>query len=167
MNGIIIPVEVIVSAFVIAAVITYIVSLIPILRGVKTVRYEKLPSLFSPTELSFLAILEHAVGSEFRIMGKVRVGDLVTIELGADSFEKQKAFNRLRSKHLDFVLCDPMTLSAQIAIELDDQRQVRETFIDTVMNSAGIPIIHFSVCKVYSIAEIRAMLDNKQNIPKE
>jgi hypothetical protein len=129
--------------------------------------YEKEPSLFTATELAFLAALDQAVGRQVRIMGKARLADIVGVKKGLDKPAWQKAFNRIQSKHLDFVACDPKTMAVQFVIELDDKshrrpdRQERDQFLDQVMQAVGIPIYHFPAQRSYSPEEIKAMLAGK------
>lgn len=141
-------------------------------KGSPDYPYQKEPTLFTPAERSFLGVLEQVVGSEFRIMGKVRLADVIRVKPGLDGAARQKAFNRIQGKHLDFVACDPNDLSVQFAVELDDRshergdRQERDAFLDAAMDKVGIPIIRFAVKKGYSIDEIRQMLASRLNPPE-
>jgi very-short-patch-repair endonuclease len=142
-------------------------------KGKGRLPYEKQPALFTPAERSFLGVLEQAVGNEFRIMGKVRLGDVVRVKAGLDNKVRQSALNKIQSKHVDFVACDPSDLSIQFVVELDDKsheredRQDRDAFVDKVMEAAGIPIIHFPVKKSYVVQEVRGALVAKLNPPEE
>jgi hypothetical protein len=61
--------------------------------------YEKEPVLFSPAERSFLDVLDQAVNGQLRIMGKVRLADVVKVKTGMNKSAWQNAFNRIQSKH--------------------------------------------------------------------
>ena len=130
-------------------------------KGTKNYPYQKQPTLFSPAERSFLGVLDQAIGDQFRIMGKVRLVDVIKVRPRLDASARQIAFNKIQSKHLDFVACDPADLSIQFAVELHDKshghkkRQERDAFIDAAMNAAGVPIIHFPARKSYSIQDVR------------
>ena len=169
MHDLILPIIALVVLAIIGAVLK---NLIPKVKG-QTLPYEKQPSLFTPAERSFLGVLEHAVGNEFRIMGKVRLGDIVKVRAGLDNKARQSAFNRIQSKHVDFVACDPNDLSIQFVIELDDKsheredRQDRDAFVDKVMEAAGIPIIHFQARGTYVVEEVRNTLVAKLHPPEE
>jgi len=86
------------------------------------------------------------------------------VRSGLDGSERQKALNRIQSKHLDFVACDPETFAVRFVVELDDKshgradRQDRDQFLDQAMQAAGIPIFHFPVKRNYAVADIRAVL---------
>ena len=94
--------------------------------------YEK-NLLFSPAERSFLGVLEQ-VGDGYRIFAKVSLYDVIKVKKGLIGSERQTAFNRISRKHLDFVLCEPSTLTVVCAVELDDSshnalaRQKRDDF---------------------------------------
>jgi hypothetical protein len=121
--------------------------------------YEK-KSLFTPAERSFLGVLEQTVNGQYRIMGKVRLSDIVKVKGSMNKSSWQNAFNRIQSKHVDFVACDPATLNIQFIIELDDSthnrsdRQERDQFIDNALKAAGIPIFHITAKKSYSVQDI-------------
>ncbi len=129
-------------------------------KGGEESPYQKEPTLFTPAERSFLGVLEQAIGNEVRIMGKVRVADVLKVRPGLDAKARQSAFNRIQSKHLDFVACDPNDLSIRFAVELDDKshdrtdRQNRDSFLDEAMEKAGLPIIRFVAKKGYSVQEV-------------
>ncbi|NQU38512.1 MAG: DUF2726 domain-containing protein [Lentisphaerae bacterium] len=133
--------------------------------------YQKEPTLFTPAERSFLGVLEQAVGDQFRIMGKVRLADVIRVRPGLTASARQKALNKIQSKHLDFVACDPNDLSIQFAVELDDKshgkkgRQDRDVFLDAAMNAAGVPLIRFPARKAYSIHEVFDKLASTLNPP--
>lgn len=118
-------------------------------------------NLFSPAELNFYKVLEQAVADRFKIFPKVRLADIVKVAAGdLEKSERQSAFNRIQSKHVDFVLCDPGDLSVVCVVELDDKshneasRIARDEFVDSVLESAGIPIAHLAARRQYSTDDI-------------
>ncbi|NQT94558.1 MAG: DUF2726 domain-containing protein [Lentisphaerae bacterium] len=126
--------------------------------------YEREAGLFSPAERSFLGVLEQAVAGQFRIFGKVRLADVIGVKRGLSRSTQQSAFNRIQSKHLDFVVCDPDTLSVEFAVELDDSshgraaRKQRDTFVDEALAAAGVPLFRFSAKRSYSVQSLRDQL---------
>lgn len=126
--------------------------------------YQKEPVLFTPAERSFLAVLEQSLGDQFRVLGKVRLADVIKVKPGLSGSVRQQAFNRIQSKHLDFVVCDPNDLSVQFVVELDDsshqqaRRQARDEFLDKSLRAAGVPIFHFPVKRSYIVQEIRGAI---------
>ncbi len=126
--------------------------------------YKKQDSLFSAAEREFMAVLEQALGPQCRVFGKVRLADIIQVASGVSGPIYQKAFNQIRSKHVDFVVCDPATMTIQFVAELDDSshqrpdRQRRDAFLDQALEAAGVLIYHFPVRKAYSVTEIREIL---------
>jgi len=94
----------------------------------------------------------------------VRVADVIRVKPGLSGSARQQAFNRIQSKHLDFVVCDPGDLSVQFVVELDDSshqqssRQARDEFLDKALAAAGVPVFHFPVKRTYSVQDIRSVI---------
>jgi hypothetical protein len=130
----------------------------------KTYPYKKEQALLSPAERSFLGVLEQTANGRYRFMGKVRLADVVKVKGGMSKGSWQNAFNRIQSKHLDIVACDPATFDIRFAIELDDsshkqsRRQERDDFVGKALHAAGIPIAHVTAKSGYSAEEIRKIL---------
>ena len=83
--------------------------------------YQRHTTLFSPAERSFLGVLDQAVAGKYRVFGKVRIADVATVRGTPNRSSWQVAFNKISSKHFDFVLCNPDDLTFVCAIELDDK----------------------------------------------
>lgn len=122
------------------------------------------PDLFSAAERSFYGVLEQALGGEYRIFGKVRLGDLVEPAKGLTKSQSTTARNRLNQKHADFVLCRPDTLAVVAVIELDDashgrkDRSERDDFVDKALASARLPVVHIPARKAYALPEVQIAL---------
>lgn len=120
--------------------------------------------LFSPAECSFLGVLEQAVGEDYRIFGKVRVADVVSVKSLSNRSTWQQAFNRISAKHFDFVLCAKDDLAIIAAIELDDKshqqrkRQERDTFLSGLCQAIFLPCIQIPAQRAYSVHELRAQI---------
>jgi hypothetical protein len=133
-------------------------------QGAQNYPYEKKQALFSPAERSFLGVLEQADNSRYRFMGKVRLADIVKVKSEVNKRAWQNAFNKIQSKHVDIVACDPASLSVQFVIELDDsthsqsKRQNRDQFVDNTLKAADIPVVHVTAKKSYSVQEIQSVL---------
>lgn len=92
--------------------------------------YLKTRALLTPAERSFLGVLDQALGNEFRVMGKVRVADVLSVRSGMNRSAWQQAFNKISAKHFDFLLCNPNDLSVFVDIELRAIRQPSQTKAD-------------------------------------
>lgn len=124
--------------------------------------YVKSEVLFSPAERSFLGVLDQAVGDMYRVFGKVRVADVASVMKMSDRGSRQRAFNRVSSKHFDFILCSKTDLAVVAAIELDDQshqkskRKERDAFIVSLCEAIGLPLVQVPAQRAYSVPEVRA-----------
>ena len=66
--------------------------------------YQSSGVLFTPAERSFHGVLEQSLGGSAKVLGKVRVADVITPIKGLSRGEWQKAFNKISANHFDFVL---------------------------------------------------------------
>lgn len=129
-------------------------------RGKAPSYYEAKGGLLTPAELKFLGVLDQVIGTHYRIMAQVRLADVIKVKKGLDKSTRSSAFNRIKSKHLDFVACDVTDLSVKFAIELDDsshnrpKRKERDAFLEEAMESAGVPLYRFPVKREYDPQEI-------------
>jgi len=163
MLGLPLPIIVIPILFIIVG---FVVKLFLSGTGKKTVTfpYQKETALFTPAERSFLGALESALGTQFKVFGKVRLADIIKVRSGLSGSARQQAFNRIQSKHLDFVACDPKDLSVQFVVELDDashqqsRRQTRDEFLEKALVAAAVPIFRFPAKRTYSIQDIQNVI---------
>jgi len=126
--------------------------------------FEARTPLFSPAERSFYGVLEQALGSDYRVLGKVRLGDIVKPAKGLSNSKRTTANNKLHQKHVDFVICNSADLSLVGVVELDDQshnredRAKRDEFVDEALTGAKIPVVHIAAKNGYALPEVRAKL---------
>ncbi|MCW8890866.1 MAG: DUF2726 domain-containing protein [Sedimenticola sp.] len=132
--------------------------------GANDFSYEKNGQLFSPAERSFFGVLNQAVQDQAVVFGKVRVADILRPPKGLGRSNWQKAFNRISSKHFDYVICTPDTLSVLAVVELDDKshakgkRLERDRFLESACSGAGLPLHRFKAAATYSISDVRNVL---------
>lgn len=130
----------------------------------KALAYERQSALFSPAERSFYGILDKVVGDRFLVFGKVRVADVIKPKKGMSRSRWYTAFNKIKAKHFDFVLCNPDDLSVECVIELDDSshnkksRVDRDRFLDKACLSAGLTIHHFKARASYKTSAITSVI---------
>jgi hypothetical protein len=126
--------------------------------------YESQKVLLSPAERSFLGVLQGALGSELVVAPKVRLADVIRVSKGLSRSANQHAFNRIVSKHVDFVLCRKSDFSIAAVLELDDQshqrqsRAARDGFVDSALAAAGIPILHVKAQAHYEPSALSTQL---------
>ena len=75
----------------------------------------------SAAELNFYKSLSLATKElPFKILSKVSLGDLFFVNI-KDFKMKQSYWNKINRKHVDFLVCDNVSLKPLVAIELDDK----------------------------------------------
>lgn len=127
--------------------------------------YDAHKNLMSVAELSFFHALNKAVGEEYLIFAKVRIADVLKPKKNMyHRSEWQRAFNLISSKHFDFVLCDPKSLSIIKVVELNDsshqkpERIRRDNLVYTACMSADLSILMIEAKRTYSIDALRAQV---------
>jgi hypothetical protein len=123
--------------------------------------YRLRDDFLSPAEFSFYKVLSSLVGSRLTIQSKVRLADVFFV---ARPNENVAYFNRIAQKHLDFLVCDSVTMKPLLGIELDDSshkrndRQERDEFVESVCKVAGLPLLRLPVQREYNAREIVAQI---------
>ncbi len=133
-----------------------------------TTGYVATPLLTKYEYKNYQGLKEYAAAHGLMICPKVRLADLVNVKSGYSKSTWQKKFNRICSKHVDFVLCDP-DLHVKLIVELDDRsherqdRIERDSFVDAVLTGAGYKIAHIRAFDDAGVAALDAAL----GVPKE
>lgn len=131
--------------------------------------YEKKDYFFSKAERSFYGVLKQVVGTQLDIFAHVRLWDIIDVAKG--TAERQTYVNKISSKHVDFLLCEPKFVAPVLVVELDDsshkreKTQERDEFVDQALGDAGLPILRVPVQASYDPAALRA--DIQQLLRKE
>ncbi len=124
----------------------------------KEIESETLPyclrdDFLSPAEFSFFKVLSLVIGEHFTIQSKVRLADVFFV---SRPNENMRFYSKIAQKHLDFLILETQTMKPLFGIELDDashkqkSRQKRDTFIESVFEVAGLPLLRFPVNREYS-----------------
>jgi hypothetical protein len=127
----------------------------------ETLPYRVRDDFLSPAEFSFYKILSSLGGTQIIIQSKVRLADIFFV---ARPNENMSYFSRIAQKHLDFLVCDSVTMKPLFGIELDDSshkrddRQERDDFVEKVFQVAGLPLLHLPVQREYNTREIAAKI---------
>ena len=112
--------------------------------------------ILTPAEKKFYDVLVDAVGDDVAVFGQCRVADLIHV----DSKKHFGAFNKIKSKHVDFVLMEKSDGALLCAIELDDKshrrkdRIKRDEFLDDIFKQVGLPLFRFKVRSGYTKQDI-------------
>lgn len=124
--------------------------------------YQAKQWILSVAEQKFYKALCQGLNNQFLILMKVRVADVLQPEKGITKSEWTSAFNRIKSKHFDFLICDLNTYEIIAAIELDDRshqranRKKRDKLLNSACESANFPLMRITSRQIYSPQEIKS-----------
>lgn len=155
--------------------LTAIFSLFGIKPNQETVTslpYRKRDSLLTPAEHRFYVTLLYALENQAVIVPKVGLQDVFFI---TDREKYQHYRNRISTRHIDFLICEPKTLKPLFGIELDDsshnraETQKHDLFKNMVFDAAMLPLVRFPVKGTFNAEEIKEKLQPffKQEIKVE
>lgn len=122
--------------------------------------FKKKSQLFTNVERGFLALLDRAVGNDYRIVNRVRLQDIIETKETIKGRAKRSAMIKASSKVIDYVLCDPSTYRIIAAVDLVNQaegghKSKQDWFVTGALEAAGIPHIRIKVKAGYKVEEIR------------
>lgn len=108
--------------------------------------YTRIPHLLTAAESDFFTVLLDATPSNLVVFAQVRLASLVEVQQWAR--RDKTNWYKIQAKCVDFVLCEARTYAPRLVVELDDRshdrpdRRERDAFVDSVLASAGLPILH-------------------------
>lgn len=117
--------------------------------------YLKKAYLLTRTEKEFYDVLAEITQGHFLLFSKVRMADLFLLP-SMNNSEYYHYFGKIKSKHVDFLLCSKDCVEPLLAIELDDSSHAREDriardiFVDKLFEEAHLPILHIRVASSYN-----------------
>ncbi|MEN4041881.1 MAG: DUF2726 domain-containing protein [Anaerolineaceae bacterium] len=123
--------------------------------------YRLRDDFLTPSELSFYKIITQMLGKEWVVQSKVRLADLFFV---SRPNENVRYFNKITAKHVDFLVCDAVSMKPSLGIELDDishhkpERIERDVFVDKVFQAANLPLLHVANQRSYSASEIEVLI---------
>lgn len=94
----------------------------------------------------FKLLLPIANKHNFYIFSKVRLADIVKVRVHKNYYS-YSWFNKIKAKHIDFVLCDTIRYKPLILIELNDSSHYnkdvieRDRFVKKLMEDLKIPLL--------------------------
>lgn len=136
---------------------------------------QKLPyskkNLLTPTEYRFWTELKAVCDTKsFLICPKVRMEDFIQVNLSSYT-EKQRYRGKIKSRHIDFMLCDNK-LKILAGIELDDkshnkeEAQKNDEFKNQVFFNLGLPLYRVKVKSENYAAEIEQIMNDIEKSKK-
>jgi uncharacterized protein DUF2726/topoisomerase-like DNA binding C4 zinc finger protein len=123
--------------------------------------YRLRQDFLSTTELSFFRALEIGTRGRFLVVPKVNLGDVFFSPTG-----RRGDWNKINTKHVDFLLCDPQTVRPILGIELDDsshrseKAKSRDATKDAAFVSSGLNLLRVQAQRAYSSTELAAAVDD-------
>ena len=132
----------------------------------KRLPYRLRDDFLSPAEISFYHVLKNVVGEQGVICPKVRLADLFFV---SNPNKNYSYFNKIVSKHIDFVLCEPKTMRPLMAFELNDashdqsNRKKRDNFVKHVFQDAHVPLLFLRAKRTYNTQELAAVVNRILN----
>ena len=93
------------------------------------------------------------------------MADIVEVQKGQEKAARARALNKITSKHVDFLLCNPADSTIYAVVELDDsshnkQSQKRnDAFKNETFAACGIPIIRVKAKPSYTPEEVVAHIN--------
>lgn len=132
--------------------------------------YARRTALFSQTEQRLLRVLREAV-PQLQVFGKVRLEDVVGVRRGLSRSEHVAARNRIKSRHVDFVLTDPASSWIICVIELDDASHDRagarlaDNFKDLALEAAGVPQLRIRASASYRSDDLARRIQEVADLP--
>ena len=116
--------------------------------------------LLTKSEYVFFKALKQKCGNRYMICPKVRMEDFLTV---TDKEQRAKYRGYIKSRHIDFVLCDS-DLRILAGIELDDsshngtEAKKIDKFKDEVFKQIGVPLFRIKETKSGYETQIDAVL---------
>ena len=109
-------------------------------------------------ERELLALLTQAVASDYLIMCKIRVADVVDVTAPPQRTPWYQASNRISAGCFDFLLCDPQTLNPICAIEMEPASE-DNAFLDELCKCIALPLVRLPVEKARSYREVLVAIE--------
>lgn len=123
--------------------------------------YKLRDDFLSQIEFTFYKALVASVGPQVIICPKVGLSDILFVTRPSENYGY---VNRIARKHVDFVLCDSISMKPILAIELDDSshdrpsRRERDVFVDKALEAANLPILRIRARRSYYSTDLTAQL---------
>lgn len=125
--------------------------------------YKKVNYFFTKNELNFYNVLKNITNEmNLTLFSKVRLADIIYLEKINKS--NIKYWNMIKSKHLDFLICDSKYFKPLLAIELDDtshnkkDRIDRDNFINNALDSVKLPLYRMKVSDNYNSSDLKDII---------
>ena len=125
-------------------------------------KYALWGSILTRQEQRFFRALLQAVGDEYFVFAKVRLGDIFKLE--NEPADRKRYTSQIYCKHFDFLLCDRERYKPILAIELDDathkklEHQERDEFKNFICDQARLHLLRFEIAAEYPIGYVKEQI---------
>ena len=106
--------------------------------------------------------LQKQLGDSFVVLSKVRIEDFVEVkQSGLEKNERWGFRGKIKSRHVDFLICDKATTRPLLTVELDGHshknynQAKRDDFINNLYKEIGLKVEHVSVGSNFEQESIR------------
>jgi hypothetical protein len=132
--------------------------------------YQKKWFVLSMAERTLYDAVCQAAGSRYLVLAKVRLFDLLWVP--ENTRNREYHMSRVMSKRVDFAVCHAGTQALALVIELEDasrpmmnERASRDTFVDQVLRTAGIPILRVPLQSDYAKYDLGRCIEQAMRRP--
>ena len=128
--------------------------------------FDKKEAIFTPAEKNFQNLVEQAMGSEYRVLNRVKLSDIITVRHGVSTKAGQTAAGLADKKYVDFVICDRNSMKLLGVIDLVDTqgkgyKLKKDWFVSGTLEAASIPHLRIKVKANYTVTEIRNCINTR------
>lgn len=127
--------------------------------------YELSECLLNDEQIRFLEVLEQAVGADHRVLVRVPLTDVITVDDGLSGRALEAALTRLDGRQFSFLVCTHAALEPVCAVELDEPSRRRTKLprrdlqLDAICEQAGLPLLRVASQLNYQVADIGLQFD--------
>jgi hypothetical protein len=122
--------------------------------------FERQRTLMTEIEHGFFRVLQRELGNDTYVFPKVRLGDLLAVSRKTE--RRQFYQNLIRSKVVDFVLCDLQNVMPVLVIQLGDvggdKDEAHSELVDEFIKSAGLPLLRLPLSQSVGPSELKMMV---------
>nr|WP_067294713.1 DUF2726 domain-containing protein [Marinobacterium profundum] len=127
--------------------------------------YELGERLLNDEQCRFLEVLEQAVGTDHRVLARIALADVVTVDETLEGAALDAAMAGLEGRQFSFLVCTRAALEPVCAVELDApslrraKMARRDLQLDVICEQAGLPLLRVPAQASYQVAEIGLQFD--------
>jgi hypothetical protein len=127
--------------------------------------YELGERLLNDEQCRFLEVLEQAVGTDHRVLARIALADVVTVDETLEGPALDTAMARLDGRQFSFLVCTRAALEPVCAVELDapsgrqSKMAGRDLQLDAICEQAGLPLLRVPAQASYQVADIGLQFD--------